>query len=159
MPTVLACPNCRAPLQVESGRAQTFCTYCGAQVQLDAPPQASAAQPESEPGGPRLAETISIRSSPTRLSPILKAGAALPALQRVRFSTKQDALHIDLVAGDPGNPAANRPLADVALPLPGGATQVHLTVQVDPSGKVTLVLSAEGTDNARRWDGFAVRVA
>jgi hypothetical protein len=43
--------------------------------------------------------------------------------------------------------------------LPGGATQVHLTVQVDPSGKVTLVLSAEGTDNARRWDGFAVRAA
>jgi len=60
MPTVLTCPNCRAPLHVESGQTQTLCKFCGAQVQLDDHPPASARRPPEKGRRPRPAEVTPI---------------------------------------------------------------------------------------------------
>ena len=167
MPTVPTCPNCRAPLQVHAGQARTFCSFCGAQVQLDTTAPGSAEQPVEEPGGPRLAEAISMKRSPTVVVSVHKAGTALPAWTKLRLKTALDTpgvLPIDLVAGDPDNPSASRPLASFRFPVrqcvaPGDKLMIELEVQVDRAGNVSVVYSETGTDNVLKRDGFAVRVA
>jgi len=153
MPELVRCPNCIAPLRLDTGPIAT-CAYCGAQSRLDTP---GALVAPSVPGQTRLAETVSF-VTPTITIPWLEKDATLPLHRTETLSTQrddQDALDVNLVQ-------AGRPIAQFKFRIqkrgPRGVPKLALTVRVATDGAMSITVSEPGTTNVLDRDQLRVRV-
>jgi hypothetical protein len=153
MPEMLRCPNCLAPLRLDTGPIAT-CSYCGVQSRIDTPGVVVA---KGAPGQRRLAETVSF-VTPTNTIPFFDAGATLPIHRSETLSTRtddQDALDVNLVQGA-------QPIVQFRFPIqkrgPRGVPKLALTVRLAPDGAMSVTVTEPGTNNAVDRDGLRVRV-
>jgi hypothetical protein len=156
---MVRCPACNAPLRVPVGQAVVVCEFCHASVRCDEP------EPVLAEAGPRLAEAISLKASADFIVPLLESGTGLPATRRERLSTSkddQDALHVDLVAGNDPKPERNRALASLVLPIKKrgsrGVPVLELLVSVETGGQVRVAVCEPASDNEVAREGLSVAV-
>jgi len=163
MPEALVCPNCKAPLRIESTQVLTTCQYCGYQIK-----QTAAALAVSAPAaGPHLIERIGLAVKGARtVLEILAAGTTLPVEKRELLSTvsdNQETMTVTLVSGNSDKADENRPLAEIVFPVrqraPRGVVKITLALRVGADGKVSLSLVEEGTDNRLERHDLSVAVA